>query len=87
MRSPFADLDLWGVLVASLGEEFDRPDNREHGAHIPCQTPDFVIAACGYLLDWNEQSHDDNGMPMCEDCLAVERCPLCGARFKSGGWR
>lgn len=82
-----AEEALVAEVAAALAREYDEPAEREHGVHVACQSSDFVIAACGYLLDWNEQRTDDHTDPACEACLAVERCPVCGARFKPGGWQ
>lgn len=75
------------ALDPTMIREADSPEV-EHGVHVPCQRgADFVLAACGTLLDWIEEQLDASGDPMCDACLAVERCPVCGARFKPGGWR
>jgi len=75
------------TLAPMIRDLSDSPDV-EHGVHVPCQIEsDYVLAACGMLLDWVEGYIDGSRDPMCEACLAVERCPVCGVKFVAGGWR
>ena len=54
-----------------------------HGAHYPCQREaEYIIAACGYLLDPSERADpDDEPLPDCRPCLEAKTCPVCGERL------